>query len=392
MNARAERTAPRKPGRPATYVFNKPDSELSEAERKLKLSIEKRRLRQNRSYHRRKALRAAAQKASEDATAGTSSSSVPTLHLEANERTVPNLDPAAALRMAQIQEQANQASLISGMKGPTDLTSVGAMSSSNHGRVEELDAASLAVRWKLPTPSSCVPLVPVGPSRTTDDNAVAPAGTLNLANPTSLIGASLVPDVDEILEDDDHETEALVQNALAAANGSKPQIGQLRDAMDQQRDLLRLTGIKEIVFENLRTQFLGMPMVVQAALQHLVVFPSSFDARAAVYVAGSDPFGVNEMLQNLVGSNFVNPVGKGRFQLNETVKVFMREDQAIQSIDSSKSYQTALTRFRAYFRNQLEQFQGEHIHKVGWQREKAMLVYDRYVHNGDATCEFVESY
>jgi tetratricopeptide (TPR) repeat protein len=44
----------RRPGRPPSYVFDKPDEQLSELERRLKLAVMKRRLRQNRNYHRRK--------------------------------------------------------------------------------------------------------------------------------------------------------------------------------------------------------------------------------------------------------------------------------------------------------------------------------------------------
>ena len=47
----------RKTGRPPTYVFTKPDSELSENELRLKSSVLKRRQRQNRSYHRKKMLK-----------------------------------------------------------------------------------------------------------------------------------------------------------------------------------------------------------------------------------------------------------------------------------------------------------------------------------------------
>lgn len=48
-----------KPGRPPLYVFDKPDEELSKNERRLKHAVMKRRLRQNRSYHRKKCLRQA---------------------------------------------------------------------------------------------------------------------------------------------------------------------------------------------------------------------------------------------------------------------------------------------------------------------------------------------
>lgn len=47
----------RRPGRPPVYVFTKPDAELSENERRLKGAVLKRRMRQNKSYHRKKRLR-----------------------------------------------------------------------------------------------------------------------------------------------------------------------------------------------------------------------------------------------------------------------------------------------------------------------------------------------
>ncbi|KAA8497120.1 hypothetical protein FVE85_0849 [Porphyridium purpureum] len=51
-----DEVAKRKAGRPQMYVFDRPDAELTEAERKLKSSILKRRQRQNQSYHRKRAL------------------------------------------------------------------------------------------------------------------------------------------------------------------------------------------------------------------------------------------------------------------------------------------------------------------------------------------------
>lgn len=55
--SRAPRSTPapkRRPGRPPTYVFDRPDSELTENERRLRSAVLKRRQRQNRSYRRRK--------------------------------------------------------------------------------------------------------------------------------------------------------------------------------------------------------------------------------------------------------------------------------------------------------------------------------------------------
>lgn len=47
----------RRPGRPPTYVFDRPDAELTENERRLRTAVLKRRERQNRSYRRRKLLK-----------------------------------------------------------------------------------------------------------------------------------------------------------------------------------------------------------------------------------------------------------------------------------------------------------------------------------------------
>lgn len=66
----------RRPGRPPVYVFTKPDAELSENERRLKGAVLKRRIRQNRSYHRKKHLRQ--MQATEDADAVASSSAAGT--------------------------------------------------------------------------------------------------------------------------------------------------------------------------------------------------------------------------------------------------------------------------------------------------------------------------
>lgn len=367
MSARAERQPPRKPGRPATYVFDKPDAELTEAERKLKLSIEKRRLRQNRSYHRRKALRLAAQQAKEKSDAPQSQSQNESF----SEGVVPTLDAI---------DKENQ-NILSGASS----NAYPASSSSSRGRVEELDVASLAQRWKLPKLTTH-PVLSPNLGLTLESSASASPGQANSLDLSQqgLMDVAAVPDVsgDILGTEEDDGTDALVQNALAVAqqaNSSKatvPQLADLRDNMEQQRNLLRMSGIKDLVFENLRTQFLGMPTEVQSAMRHLVIFPCSFDAPAAVYIANSDPFGVSEMLQSLVGTSFLQPCGKGRFQLNDTVRMFMREDPTVLAMDTANSYQSAMTRFCEYFRTQLDAFRSENIHKVGWQREKAMLCYD----------------
>mmetsp|Transcript_36506 Transcript_36506/g.145977 ORF Transcript_36506/g.145977 Transcript_36506/m.145977 type:complete len:604 (-) Transcript_36506:3805-5616(-) len=49
----------RRPGRPATYIFDRPDNELTEEDRKLKNAVLKRRSRQNRSYQKRKMMKLA---------------------------------------------------------------------------------------------------------------------------------------------------------------------------------------------------------------------------------------------------------------------------------------------------------------------------------------------
>lgn len=377
MNAETARSSTRRPGRPATYVFNKPDSELSESERKLKSSIEKRRLRQNRSYHRRKALRAASEKAVADAAVSAAAENdasalrnVPSIDGVANQQSHFAMDIAASNLMSSAVPgllSLNSAPSSSGSRSES-----GAYNSKlGQDKADILDAASLAARWKLPTPT------PIPAS------ALAPSGVHGLVpNPIDEIEQTIAHEVvDDVIGNDVDGTEALVQNALVAAqtatsNVVSPHIGRLRDVMEQQRDLLRMAGIKDIVFDNLRSQFLSLPLPVQSTLRHLVVFPCSFDARAATTVAGSNPFGVTDMLQSLVGSNFMIPVGKGRFQLNDTVKMFLCEDTTIGALDTSDSYHTALSRFRTYYRKQLEQFRDDNIHKVGWQREKAMLVYD----------------
>lgn len=393
----AARPATRKPGRPATYVFDKPDEQLTEKERKLKSSIEKRRLRQNRSYHRRKALRAAQETAAANAKGEPSS-------------VVPGLDPAATNALQQLSNFPGQPVLPSpvpsmdGIRGlpfpllssssalahghpafgktripgvppngnPSWTTAVSGSASAVKPDVD-MEGASIAARWGMPPPGAA-------PSpKLLDLTSPAPTPGLSLDG----LPFAVVPDGEADGGEDDGTNE-LVHRALAQAQQSSqsnaivPEVADLRGSMDQQRDLLRMAGIKDIVFDNLRTQFMGMPPAIQSALRHFVVFPGSFDLRAASQISGIDSgqlIAVHAMIEHMVGNNFVAAVG-GRYQLNAAVKSFLCEDAAVAAIDPGDAYSAALTRFRSYFREQLGQFQDENIHKIGWRREQAMALYD----------------
>lgn len=374
-----ERNAPRKPGRPATYVFNKPDSELTDAERKRKLSIEKRRLRQNRSYHRRKALRAAAAEKNFEGDAilpGIPHERVvPSIEHNPNFSGNPN-DPFARLEPGS--------SLF-----PTALPiSNNGNTNTNRPTFQDLDSETLATRWNLPK-SSVIPELQ-------SKQAMSNFNLSQHANPMddlSMVVPGLFDNADDDMHDDgmNDGTDMLVQNALVAAK----QANDVRSTVDKQRDMMRIMGIKDMVFDNLRTQINNMSGHVQNALQHFVVFPSTFDSKAAIAIANVDAFVNNEIMQELIGFNFVQTCGKGRFKLNDTVKIFVKEESNfasnlnnmysttttttnnIASSDYTNNISsTALRRFRTFFRKQLDEFKGENIHKVGWQREKAMLVYD----------------
>lgn len=168
-------------------------------------------------------------------------------------------------------------------------------------------------------------------------------------------------------------------NALVSAQDFIKSPPSLKDAMDRESDLLRMTRIKSIVFENLRAKYVSMHPSIQSALRLFVIFPSTFNLPAALSVAGlqqSQLVEMQGMLESMIGSNFIREVN-GRYAINDPARIFLTEDDTVFNHSlTGNVYQTAQKRFVKHFQTQLSDLQNDEIHKVGYLREGAMAWYD----------------
>lgn len=180
-------------------------------------------------------------------------------------------------------------------------------------------------------------------------------------------------------EEDDDGTDALVDSALLSEKPRPPDRESLTDVMQRENNLIRLTGIKQIVFDNLRTKYLSMTPAMQTALRHFVVFPRSFNLHAATSVAGlndADLVRMQGMLDSMIHTNFVTTT-KGRYEINEAARLFLNEDDTVFNDNLiSNTLDVAQKRFINHFKTQLGQLQDDRIHTKGFWREQAMALYD----------------
>lgn len=387
--------APRKPGRPATYTFDKPDSELSEKERKQKIAIEKRRLRQNRSYHRRKRNRKAATSTPAVADLPSSStqpaSSLPTWPSS-------TVHTSAALALPSTLHTPRPVSGFS--QNPLDLLataggSLGPVPSATPVPVPSTsDASAVASSVSIPTDrqTSAADHVSVRPITFRDAQMtdIAPSSdtllpevdtTIDLDNTAVQLDEAFPFGVGKSRDDDeqDEATDVLVNSALVAAKEYARDSISLKDVVDRETDLRRMTGFKQIVFDNLRSKYMSLSRNVQDALRHLIIFPRTFNLRAAVSVAGleeSQLIVMQGMIDVMIQANFII-TDKGRYELHEAARMFLNEDQTVLNDSiSGGTYEVAQNRFISHFRTQLSKLQDDNIHKVGWLREQAMALYD----------------
>ncbi|KAI0566234.1 hypothetical protein FGB62_11g369 [Gracilaria domingensis] len=355
------RTRPRRPGRPATYVFDKPDHLLTDKERKHKIAIEKRRIRQNRSYHRRKKQR----NAHKQLASPTSPQVVPQPRRPV---TPPTLIPDFSQ---------NPLDLLSASNPTPSLTASSAASPPPNQTIEAFSSL-----LSFPTSSSSAfvsrqtPLPPLEAVEQIDATITSsPPSLPSFSFDSSPIErSSASPE-----EEHDLATDKLVSSALAVAKSYARDTVNLKHAVDQETDLRRMTGIKSIVFDNLRSKYHSMKSTVQSAVRHFVIFPRTFNLRAATAVAGLDEdnlVSMQGMLDTLINANFIT-TSKGRYEVNEAARLFLNEDPTVFSDNvTNGTYDVAQNRFIHHYRTQLSRLQDDNIHRVGWVREEAMALYD----------------
>lgn len=166
---------------------------------------------------------------------------------------------------------------------------------------------------------------------------------------------------------------------VAAKEYARDNDSTLKTDVETHQSLQRMTGIRHIVFDNLRTKYNAMDPVMQSALRHFVIFPRSFNLPAAASVAGlsTTPFApMQDMLNSMIHENFVTTL-HGRYELNEVARVFLNEDPTVFNDNiASSTYDVAQDRFIKHYQQELMRLRDDKIHKVGWHREDAMALYD----------------
>lgn len=180
-------------------------------------------------------------------------------------------------------------------------------------------------------------------------------------------------------QEEEQATDVLVNSALVAAKEYAKGPMNLKDVMDRETELRRMTGIKQIVFDNLRSKYMAMTPQMKDAIRHFVIFPRTFNLRAAVSVAGLEESHLvlmQGMLDSMIQTNFIT-TEKGRYELNEAARFFLNEDPTVLKDNIAHgTSDVSQTRFVNHYRTQLSRLQDDNIHKVGWLREQAMALYD----------------
>ena len=380
----------RKPGRPATYIFDKPDDQLTEKERKNKIAIEKRRLRQNRSYHRRKKVRKNTQSNPNSSISPLSNPSTALSNdFTTNWRSidsisqVPKLLPGFSQNPLDLLATATEHGNLSSSSLPDDTNHlIDTLDTTNQQNIlpSEVDNSPIA-----PT-ISFSNIVDATVSSSADNplvsQSVDPDASLEIDVTNSRLDMpSILFDIDKPkVEEDEHEaTKNLVNSAMVAAKEYARSSTNLRDVMDRESDIQRMTGIKQIVFDNLRTKYMVMNPNVRNALRYLVVFPRSFNLSAAASIAGFDEsqaVHMQEILDSMIQTNFLTN-DKGRYEISGPARLFLSEDDTVLTDSfADNTHDVSRRRFVSHYRSQLKRLQDDNIHRVGWLREQAMALYD----------------
>lgn len=432
-------------------MFDKPDHELSENELRLKKSIVKRRLRQNRSYHRRKErerkkkeeerlrLREEAPKTTGNADEKKANTTAIDRRIKpqnTNTPSIPGFDfqplklddhhyqnhqnhqqqhpvsaPPATTTMSTSHLFQNHPFLNNNAHGHTskDVNDVAAafesekhvMPTTAPSPVTSGPTATMTTESSTPgclslsapsLPAASFSPLSMAPSAGPQSHAPVCSGALSTGMSISGIIESLpisIPGLNlgsfggastNFHEDHDEEEENRVISSSLSMTDTLDHVTTLTKNVNDQTELVRMTGLKKIVFNNLRDKYDTLPLTVRRILRHLSIFPRTFDLKAASAVAGLGDGSVmiqiaKSALDKLMEGNFVVCIGE-RWELNEVAKMFLTEDVVSGCDESENIVVEAKDRYVQFYADTMKRVSEDDIHKIGWARERAMALYD----------------
>lgn len=392
----------RRPGRPPVYVFTKPDAELSENERRLKGAVLKRRIRQNRSYHRKKRLRQL-QAHEVSASAGASSSgggmfrNPPPLFNSTHDGpplaspsslTIP---PLALPSLASVAPPTSSSSALLRVPPPVLTPLAGVSSGGTTTSRPALSSFSLS-----PNVPSCGAL----------SNGAAPAGSTALC---SISSPNPLPVHQHRLSDpfspssfpsptaspkqhDGSNSGPHVQSTMTGGDADDRVLQQLLD-MSAERAAgtsavhLRHAAPHPVMAGDLATSLSTLPRSCADVLPQLTLFPASFDVNAAhsILVPSSQicmdvsSFASN-ILQPLVNASLVRRLPSGRYVLNAVARALLVP--AAPTITAPAAH-----RFLNHFTQRLLLLDARTLARNGHDRITAMRLYDAEKPNMKAALE-----
>lgn len=352
----------RRPGRPPTYVFDRPEGELTENERRLKASVMKRRQRQNRSYHRRKRAK---ELMAESKRLGVLGSPGTGFGEESCLFVVPGSDPGGVSPDSSAYSPPCQ-------EVPQGLP--------KGGEVEELGPASSnnaieAMLGNVPDQVSYVSEAHDPPS-SFGCGAASLSRVISDGSGCSAAGASPVASkVTSLAEGADDET-LLIDEILDVTTHT---------SMQHSAHLVRCASARAGLVSSTEGRLRSLHAQARDGLRDLVVFPGSFDGEAAAAVMGlpsdcASAQDVMAVLRPLVDLNFVTVSANGRYAMNKVAAALLKEKLRPDRVC------TARKRFVEHFLKVLRGLDTDGVVRNGKERARAMQTFNlergnmKYVH------------
>lgn len=386
-----------KPGRPPLYVFDKPDEQLSKNERRLKHAVMKRRLRQNRSYHRKKRLRQALTFIQQ---AGPCASSNPS-----DEVSVSQPLPAASINSGQSRTHVPQELPSMSLPIPPSGTTCVPSSilddlPSFVNRPNESQDATNNFQVSVTISSASALVSPSTPS-TSSRNALSPFASIHtdLADPLSPRSSSMFgthgsasQDCSSLMLPHSLSDEDRLVHDILDLTVSPTSAATLVPNSDYATSLISAVPLAPALQADFATRVSSLPSLSTSAMSRLALFPTTFSASSAAAVVNGLPQAehsihteavfVSDVLTPLVKAGLLYQNDQGRYAVSAVAK------RLLPSLESSSPATVAMKNFVDHFRARLQALDPGTLSTGGGARLAAMLFYAEESQNVVAAIRF----
>uniref|UniRef100_A0A7S0ZF07 Uncharacterized protein n=1 Tax=Timspurckia oligopyrenoides TaxID=708627 RepID=A0A7S0ZF07_9RHOD len=383
----------RRPGRPQRYFFDRPDSELSETELRLKNSIIKRRERQNRSYRQRRATQGLATHIQSEsiqqnpfaAMSLSNSSPNPTV---SSTQTLPETPDVLKMDTTRWTTTPGQ-EFPSVLEGFDQLNSPSAVIIQNERNDFTTDT-------ELRNNDEAAQVV-----ANNAENALSADFLLEDFESQDLLKAVPFPEhidlnylgsacVNEVPVND----ELSDQSASGGTHRDEPN-GNL-DTKENMIELLdTMSDELEIMIQSVKNAVSCLPESSRKALICVGVFPKCFNVAGATAVCGASNSNeclalLDPLFQNNLLFTCKSLTLETRLEVTANVKIYLSMDKSLDEDPKVLALRSnAEERFVEYFVTLLESLNNINIHKFGWVREHAMQTFDTERHSYEKILQLI---